>query len=92
MTKEATSKAISLFPRNDENSRYNKLYQTDPKLILTVIMIFDIPLCNSKMTLLFFFKKVMFAKMLEHFFKQIPNSNQQFFIPQKLNNTGIRAS
>ena len=64
--KEATSKVIPLFPRNDGNSRY-KLYQTDPKLILTVIMIFDIPLCNSKGTLPFFFKKAMFAKMLEHF-------------------------
>ena len=30
-------------------------------------MIFDIPLCNSKGTLPFFFKKAMFAKMLEHF-------------------------
>ena len=39
MTKEVTSKVISLFPRNDGNSRYNKLYQTDPKLILTVIKI-----------------------------------------------------
>ena len=34
-----TSKVISLFPRNDGNSRYNKLYLTDPKLILTVIKI-----------------------------------------------------
>lgn len=64
--KEATSKVIPLFPRNDGNSRYNKLYQSDPKLILTVIIIFDIPLCNSKGTLPFFSKR-LFAKMLEHF-------------------------
>jgi len=58
MAKVATTKVISLLARTEGNYSYTTSFtKLIRDLILTVIVIFDIPLCNSKGTLHFFIQK-----------------------------------